>query len=206
MLFAVGLNPPATLRPVDEGSRRALATGASALVAAIAIFLQSVHLGFEIVDSQIGSFRSRYSAAALRELATDRPARWLTEGLPAGTISREDHYLSEALFHIQERNELFGAGDLRGASKENLILERFYAPVLDVLMQTSRWPVEQQASVEAGIAGQDRPYVSDAYPLPIYTLSRFWFWTGVIAAIGLIGAIAAWSGRRTPRAQLAASV
>jgi hypothetical protein len=204
LLFAAGLNPPAVLRlPADDRSRRALAAAASALLATIAIFLQSVHLGFEIVDGEIGRFRSRFSAATLHELAADRPARWLTKGLPAGTISREDHYLSEAMFHIQERNELFGEGDLHGAWKENRILERFYAPALDIVMQTSRWPAEQRAVVAAGLTGEDRSYVSDAYPLPIYAWNRFWFWTVVIAAIG---AIAAWSRRPLARSQLTASV
>ena len=199
LLFAVGLNPPTALRlPADDRSRRALAAGASAFVAAIAIFLQSVHLGFEIVDGEIGSFRSAFSEARLQELN----ARWPTRR-PGGTISREDHYLSEAVFHIQERNELFGSGDLRGAWKENRILERFYAPVLDAAMATSRWPAEQRANVEAGLTAEDRPYVSDAYPLPIYTWNRFWFWTVVIAAIG---AIAALSHRRVARSRLTASV
>ena len=199
LLFAVGLNPPAALRiPGDERARRALAAGAAALVAAVAIFLQSAHLGFEIVDGEIGTFRSRFPAARLQELGDDG----LAIGQSGRAISRENHYLSEGVFHIQERNELLSAGDAFGAWRENRILERFYAPVLDVVMPTSRWPAEQRANLAAEVGGDGRPYVSDAYPLPIYAWNRAWFWTLVAATMV---AIAAWS-RRAPRAQSAVAV
>jgi hypothetical protein len=123
--------------------------------------------------------------------------------LATGTISREDHYLSEAVFHIQERNRLYGSGDLRGAWKENRILERFYARVLEVGAPASKWPAEQRGNVAAALTGEERRYVSDAYPLPVYTLSRFWFWSVVMATIV---AIVGWSRRRAPRSQLTASV
>jgi hypothetical protein len=203
LLFAVGLNPPAALRvAADEGARRALAAGAAALVAAVAIFLQSAHLGFEIVDGEIGTFRSRFEASRLRERASGGTTRW-PAGQPSGAISREDHYVSEAVFHIQERNRLLGGGDAFGAWRENRILERFYGPVLELVMPSSRWPAEQRAAIAAEVAADRRSYVSDAYPLPILAWPRVWFWTVVAVTLA---AIAAWSRRRAPRAQSAAAV
>jgi hypothetical protein len=202
LLSGLGLDPPERLRRLaDDRARHGLAVAALLLIAATAVFLQCVHLGFEIVDSEIGTFRSRYDASTLHQLAAKHAGRWPT--LSAARISREDHYVSEARFHVQERNRLFGAGDLRGAWKENRILERFYGPVIDVIMHTDRWPAEQRTHVAAAAAGDERPYVSRAYPLPIYAWNRGWFWGTVAVLLAAAGASAA---QRTPRAPQSASV
>lgn len=197
LLFAAGLNPPPGAgRPVERRSVRALGIGAGVLIASTAVFLQCVHLGFEIVDPAIGTFRSRFAAATLQELSADRSARWQA-GVPAAPlISREDHYLSEATFHIQERNDVLEDGDAAAAWHENQILEAYYRPVLDLAMAASRWPPEQRTDVEMRAAADGRAYVSDAYPLPIYAWNRFWFWGVTVVALG---AVAAWTfvGRRT---------
>jgi hypothetical protein len=210
LLFAIALHPPASLRAfADDRSRRHLAAGMAVLTVAAAIFLQSVHLGYDVATADIGRFSSRYSEAALRELSADRSARWAAAP-PVATpaISREDHYLSEAMFHVQRRNEAVGDGELRSAWQENLILERFYAPVL-VTAGGVQWPPEQRASVEASLATlpADAPdgtvYVSDAYPLPIYTWDRRWFWAWTAA---LLAAIALLSRVRRRRAGSVAAV
>ena len=75
--------------------------------------------------------------------------------------------------------------------KENPILEKYYAPVLDTPSYVSRtghrWSPEQRADVASRIPGTDAGYVSAANPYPIYAWSRAWFW---VVSIGL--AVAFW--------------
>lgn len=203
LLFAVGLNPPAGAAwPRDARSVRALGIGVGALIACTAVFIQSVHLGFEIVDTGIGTFRSLYSATELTALSADRAARWRIGVSGQPLISREDHYLTEARFHIEERNDLLEHGDAVSAWRENRILETYYGPVLDLAMATSRWPAEQRADVERRGAADTRPYVSQAHPLTIYVWPRLAYWTTVVM---LLGVVAAWTlSRRSTRSTAAA--
>ena len=62
-------------------------------------------------------------------------------------FAREDQYLTEALWHVRERNEAVDVGDTLTAWRENRILEKFYAPLLDVpaINGEYRWPPEQRA-------------------------------------------------------------
>jgi hypothetical protein len=208
LLFAAALLPPVRVRVfADDRSRRLLATACTLFVVALAIFLQSAHLGYEIADSSIGTFRSRHSAAALIDVAAERSRRWAAA--PPGAmprISREDHYLSEAVFHVQWRNEAVGKGDLRSAWYENLILEKFYAPVL-LAVPTYQWPAEQRASVAEALAATPAygkgAYASDAVPFPLYAWDRRIFW-GVIGALIVAIALAAAPWRRPAAPTVAA--
>jgi VanZ family protein len=209
LLFAAALFPPVRLRAfANDRSRRLLATGVALLILALAVFLQSAHLGYEIDDPSIGRFRSRYTASVLMDVASERSARWAA-GPPGASprISREDHYLSEAVFHVQRRNEAAGDGDWRSAWHENLILEKFYAPVLLLASPAYRWPPEQRASVAAMAAATPADaavaYSSDAVPFPLYAWDRRLFW-GVIVA--LLAAIAVAAGPRRRLAAPAAAV
>jgi hypothetical protein len=100
-------------------------------------------------------------------------------------LSREDQYLSEGLWHVQERNRAAGGGDVVRSWRENLILEHFFSPVLDIsrlLTGTdNRWPTEQRADVEARAAADTDRLVSEAAPFPIYTWRPVAFWAGVLA-------------------------
>jgi hypothetical protein len=187
LMIAVAFAPPARLSsPATPSARRALATGLTAVVVVAALFLQSVHLGSDIRDARTGTFRSRFTASTLDDLGSDRAERW--RQTPPGTmplLSREDHYLSEALFHVQWRNEASSRGEVWPAWKENLILEIFYAPVLE-LVGGVRWAPEQRESMSALAAAETRPYVSGAYPFPMYAWNRWLFWGGVLALIALI--------------------
>ena len=163
-----------------------MAAGLSAVVVAAAIFVDAVHLGHEIRMSDAGVFRSAFSEEALRAAAADRAERWrMQPPVTASGIAYEDHYLSEALWHVQRRNAAFGDGNPWAAWNENLVLERFYTPVLDV---GSRWLPEQRADTAALVAGRSGMYVSDAEPYPIFALPRLQFWltiAGIVLAIGL---------------------
>ena len=87
-------------------------------------------------------------------------------------FSREDQYLSEGLWHVQRRNEAWEKGDLGAAWRENLILERFFAPVLDVPTYASataqRWPPEQHTEAASRPGVDRRPAAQTEYRWPLY--------------------------------------
>ncbi len=185
LLFAIAFDPPdrVSLALRRESRRTLTAVAASALIV-FALFLRSVHMGYEIVDPGIGTFVSRYSAAELPLVRDERARRWRGQPpLVQRRLSREDQYLSEGRFHVQWRNRMWTEGNVIAAWQENRILEIYYAPVLDTPSYISasghRWPAEQRADAEARAAeaagsrlASEQPYVSGAYPLPMYTGPR----------------------------------
>src|SRR5687768_4666856 len=145
VLFSVGVDP---FRPAAGSANEAqvIALGCAAVVLAAAVFVDSVHLGHVVTDPRVGTFRSRFGADALTVEATQRAARWrMQPPVTASGIAREDHYLSEGQWHVQRRNETVGGADAWRAWHENLILETFFAPVLDL---GSRWSADARAQAE----------------------------------------------------------
>lgn len=176
LLFALGLQGPATTSYYAYRVRSGRFHPAFLPLLTFAIFaafFYTVHIGHQIRDQSIGTFRSRFSAAHLLALADERRAQWKVAP-PNGTrvYSREDQYLAEALWHIQRRNDMDAEGGLWATWKENLILETYFAPVLEVpTYRTSggaRWPREQRNNTEAAVGADTRAFVSDAHPFPIY--------------------------------------
>jgi hypothetical protein len=205
LLFGLGLDPPAAVPTrLDRSGRIAIARLGMPAIAVAALFFQTVHLGYEIHDPEVGSFRSRFTADQLREAARERALRWSTD--PPATLrrlSREDQYLAEGLWHVQRRNEVERAGGAWAQWNENLILEKYFAPVLECPTYTTpsgaRWPPEQREQVRAaagdvGAAGTGvgaafrRPaeFISDANPFPIYTWSKVVFLVSTTATLGLL--------------------
>jgi hypothetical protein len=164
---------------------------------AIALFVHIVHLGYDIHDQEVGMFKSRYSMTDLPARAVAKRAEWQTHPPPLvlQRVSREDQYMTEGVTHVQRRNELLAANDVKGAWMENLILEKYYAPVIDTPSYVSgtghRWSAEQRASVAARAAGSDPAYVSTANPYPIVAWSRGLFWLASIAAVAAVWIAAA---------------
>jgi hypothetical protein len=187
LLLGAALEPPdvpSVRRQADDAGgvrlqadHRLLAIMALLAVLTFGAFFYVVHLGHEIRDPAIGSFRSRYDAGELLAMSADRARRWKMD--PPSTLrrfSREDQYLAEALWHIQRRNEMEGDGGIRTTWMENLILEKYFAPVLDIPTFATpggaRWPPAQRENVAAAVAGLgERTFASDAHPFPIYA----WF-------------------------------
>src|SRR5690606_3312242 len=105
-------------------------------------------------------------------------------------FSREDQYLSEGLAHVARRNRAWEEGNLLAARHENLILERYYAPVLDVPTYASpvpqRWPDAQRAEAEAQGGPGFMIYDSDALPYPVFAWSRWLFWGIIGLAVALL--------------------
>ena len=151
LLFSLGVDPPERRSlALGPGSLRRIGTAAAVTTIVFALFVHTVHLGVEIIDNEVGRFRSRYDEADLLEQSQDRLARWKTQPplqRPASR-SREDQYMSEGHLHVAERNRQWSAGNIGAAWSENLILEKFYRPVLDTPSYLSavghRWPDEQR--------------------------------------------------------------
>jgi VanZ family protein len=203
LLFSWAIDPPPsspfTLRPA---SLRRVAVWTSVVTLAIAAFFQCVHLGYEIADDRIGTFRSRYTTADLAALAVARAARWRGHPPPLDIprLSREDQYLTEGIEHVMERNRLWAAGDLTGAWHENRILEKHFTPVIDTpsyhAKEGTRWPAAQRDHATAAALANPRRYVSRSNPAPIHTWSKAIFWSVVAAVAAVIAAAGTWLDAR----------
>jgi VanZ family protein len=187
-LFSVGVDPPpAVTWPPDRPARTAVAAALSGGCLAAAVFVHAVHLGYLIVDSGSGRFRSTFPAETLEAAAADRAARWRRQPPEAVSgLAREDHYFSEAEWHLQRRNEAREDGMLWVAWNENRILERFYWPVLEL---GHRWPADDVV-IAAFAAGTWSTYLSDAEPYSILTLPVSLWWLGVSAVVIGLWAVA----------------
>jgi hypothetical protein len=106
--------------------------------------------------------------------------------------------MSEGVTHVQERNEQLTAENVGAAWKENRILEKYYAPVLDTPSYVSptghRWSAGQRGEVEARLraaesSSSSAPYVSAANPYPIYTWRPVALWAvALVVAAAILGA------------------
>jgi VanZ family protein len=194
LLFGVGFEPPAPFMPGwRPGSFRMAANAMAAAVVALGVFIHLVHLGVEIRDTTTGTFGSRYTAEQLAGLGADRAERW--KSAPPTTrpprLSREDQYMTEGLQHVQARNTAWNAGGAFAAWHENLILEKWFAPVLDTPSYVSatghRWSREHRADASTRVGGTEgRPFTSEAYPYPLYYWPGFRLWLGVMVLAGVL--------------------
>jgi hypothetical protein len=196
LLFSIGVDPAGrfawSLRRSSRG--RVAAMGATAVMV-FAAFLHTVHLGGEINDPEVGRFRSRYDAASLLALARDRGDRWRTAP-PLKTppsLSREDQYLSEGLLHVTERNNRWRVGDYPSSWFENLIIEKYYPPLLTIWNGELHWPDGQRNDGEQRYRAAGSPpassYVSSADVAEGKHFIRLWPKPGVWASAALIGII-----------------
>jgi VanZ family protein len=184
LLFSVGFAPPS--HGVLHLARRSLhhfGTAVAVFAVVFGMFFDSVHLGHEVHDPRIGSFASIYTADELRWHAADREVRWRTEPPVDRTrLGREDQYRTEGIQHVQERNRAWERGDFAAAWRENLILETYYAPVLE---RGHQWPHEQRADASSR-ASAPAAFTSRAYPYEVYTWPALTFWSSILAAAAAI--------------------
>ena len=206
LLFSAAVDPPASWRGLPPASRARAGRLGVLAVCALALFIQIIHMGHDVVDPEAGIFTSRFSRERLLELQADRAARWTAS--PPSTklirLSREDQYLTEGIQHVQERNEMWGAGQFRAAWLENRILELYFQPVLDTPTHNGpahRWPAEQRADAERRAQGAPpAAYVSSAYPSRVLTWHPALFWSVVVLVIGAILWVSAARGPSPDRA------
>ena len=214
LLFSLAVDPPPSLAPrLTHGSSAAIARFAAVVLLTFAAFFHSVHLGHEVHDDEIGTFRSRYTADRLVALAAARARQWQTDPPPLTIprLSREDQFLTEGIEHVRRRNELWDAGDAAGAWHENRILEKHYAPVIDVrsyhARDGSRWPDEQRRHAELArtLSGdtslQPQAFVSRSNPAPIYTWPAWMYWVAIAALAGILVGVSMLFQRHTPSPQ-----
>jgi hypothetical protein len=203
LVFSLGLEPLVGARWMpDWRGRRALGIFATAGIVMLAAFVHAVHLGYDIKDPQTGDFLSRYSASELLEASRDRAARWKMD--PPRELDRtsiEDHYLAEGVWHVQRRNEV---EDPQRVWHENLILEKYFAPVLEFPTYSTgseaKWPAEQRALAESAAGKHGSGYRSTANPYPIFTWSPVLFWMAVLALLAALTLLLLWPwGRRDSR-------
>ena len=196
LVFSLAALPPAAFSwSWHPGSLRRVGHIAAAFVLVFAAFVHVVHLGYEIRDDEIGTFKSRYARGALEAMAISKAEEWRAHPFPLvlRRVSREDQYMTEGVTHVQKRNELLAAHDAAGAWRENRILEKYYVPVLDTPSYISRsghrWSAEQRAEVQSRTSDVRMEYVSAANPYPIYAWPRTPFWTAAIAIAAFILAL-----------------
>ncbi len=173
LVFGLSLDPPRGLarRLVGSGRRR-VATAAALALAALGLFFDAAHLGYEHSDEEVGRFRSWHTLEELREAAADRVHRWQAD--PPKALSPwklEDSYLTEAGWYANHRNERYGAGDAYMAWQASRIPEQYYAPFLDLESFRGsgkhRYPLEirRQLEAEARVRARD----AGAYSSPVLT-------------------------------------
>jgi VanZ family protein len=206
----VGGGRSVAARPVAIRRATRLGCGAALVVLLLGVFLATLHLGSEIRDPEIGTFRSRFPAERLRELGAARLREWGGGPPPvAGRYGREDQYEAEALWHVRRRN--FAMDSDRGgdpveldvAWRENQILERHFGAVLDAASAGGavghRLAPQQLADVDTRRAHGTRPFVSDAEALPIYLWPPVVFWAIIAAVAAGVLVAGAWLDRRRIR-------
>lgn len=203
-MFALALQPPPafTLRPRPDTWQR-LGSVAAVVLLIFGGFVGVVHLGHELHVPELGRFLSRHTTAELDSAQQDRNARWaVAPPIGISRLSREDQYLDEALWHVRERNRLWDAGDATGAWHENLILERFFVPILDrptyVSKDGTRWPPEHRAEAQSRATAR-ADYVSQAAPYPILLWNKSAYWMGLLVIAVLCAAPALRRASRTDR-------
>jgi VanZ family protein len=177
LMVSVALEPGPEVRGsagprVRGGASRGIRDSVAGVVVAmlaLAAFTWTVHVGYVIADASIGEFRSRYSASTLLSLNEERHARWAVDPpLIRRTLAREDQYRSEGEAHVRARNDAWEQGDVPRAWGENLILEKYFASVLDTPSHISktghRWHKDHRADAERRLAalGSAPAFVSGA--------------------------------------------
>jgi VanZ family protein len=195
LLFSAGVEPPDRVSPrLRPGSLRRIGAVAALLVLALAGFINSVHLGYMVTDRVAVSFWSIFTGDELLSLGAERAREWAASPpltRPA-RLSREDQYASEGLLHVQARNRAWEAGDIRSAWGENLILEEYFAPVLDTPSYVSkaghRWPAVQRADAKGRAGAPSSMFRSGATgDFPTFTWPRPIFWTiAVTLAVAIV--------------------
>lgn len=168
---------------VSPSTLRAVLWSLSACVIAATGLLDVGHLGFRIEGPEVYTFRSRYTAAELAELA----ASWRPRPPAADSWSRllqgADGFAGEARWHLARRDRLLASGDGVGARIEEMILAHHYLPYLRAVGEV----VPEPPGVRRVSGGGP-----DVGPAHIIALDPLTLWLSAIAlasGLGLVGEI-----------------
>lgn len=173
LLLALALDPPDWKGGVRtaKGVRRST-RWAAALVLAAGLFYAEFHMGYEIHDPTVGTFRSWHDEEALKRAAAERTERW-AEDPPTGLVAwhAEDYFLTEAAWHANHRNERYRSGDAFMALRANRILEVYYDPFLELESFRGsgrhRWSPERVAELEARLVQEGVDFPVEHYVSPV---------------------------------------
>lgn len=195
LLFAFAIQPPLAFSPrLRPASWRRVGIASAIVWLIFATFVSQVHLGHLVDVAGIGRFKSHYTEEELYDLQGHRAALWQTQPpVAVARLSREDQYLDEGLWHVRRRN----GAEVDEAWHENLILERFFVPVLDLPTYASpngtRWPPEQRADFAARVgAGESFFSTAESYPIFTWSATTFWLvsWAVAVALLSITFALA----------------
>ena len=187
VVFGLGLFGFDTRSP-SLSERRALAVLWIAFAAASVGLLDLMNLGHRIADSELGSFRSYSTADGLERLNDERRFRWTSKQPPLPPFEPwqiQDHFLNEATWHVQARNEAFDAEDWPVAAAEQAILNRYYPTVLEEVRGPEGNPRHAFPQERA-----ERLRQEGAVPVPTYESraggNRIWIWPRFLAPVLLV--------------------
>ncbi len=175
VVFGVGLFGFDDVAPTLREWRSMAALWAT-LVVASCFLIDVANAGYLVVDPKLGQFRSYYTIERLERLNGNRRARWATK-LPPMVLQPwhiEDHFLSEAAWHVQAREEAYLAEDWATAAAEQAILTRYYPVVLGLVKPDGllRYPFQPEKVLRLEEEG--------AVPVPRYVsaagANRIWIW------------------------------
>jgi len=172
-----------TLR-IDRNHYKQLVYAFVILVLALGVFIHSAHIAHFISDPQIGGFRSTYDQKTLLEFAHTRmylpenqiqPLRTqpvqnnhMTMAKLLAMWCKEDFYKTEAEFHCGERNRALQQNKYKKAYYEDLILEKYYLPLIKD--SSFRWDETRRSEI--------RKQAKKSYPEPAPyvspVLSHYW--------------------------------
>ncbi len=192
LLLSIALDPPPTLTlALSRASWSRVKRFAAFVFVVFALFFHSVHLGYRIDDGEGGMFRSYYTSDGLARHAQARVERWRADPpMTWSRYSREDQYFSEGIVHVRARNRCFEQGEIACAWRENAILERYYAPILDAPSYVSaighRWSAEQRHDAEQRRNAPAAAAPADRDDSIIYTWSKPIFWVAIALAVGAL--------------------
>jgi len=159
LIVGLALLPPESLTWSMSRKRFRLLGGfAAGVVATVGIFYHAAHLGHEVQDPEIGTFRSWSTAEGLMELSYARALRWSKKRPDfKSPLGAEDRYATEAGWHVGHRNVSRERGWVLSAWRENQILEKYFNPFLDLPAKGApnghRLSPEELKALEAALPG-----------------------------------------------------
>lgn len=206
LLFGLVLEPPRRWSwwPAAARVRSASRAAAVALLAA-GLFFGLAHLGYEISDPEIGRFRSRWTAEELLAISAERRREWaLKAPKDLATWGVEDYFLTEAGWQLSHRNDAFRDGWYAAAWPANRILEKYYAPVLDLegyrQKGRRRFPPQVRAKLMAHKGGYNpATYVSPVGLGRLYPVPKVPYYALLAAVVLLLWSVPPrWAASREP--------
>lgn len=131
VLVGLSLDPPKTFRWRPAKWQR-LSDGLALTLLTVGLFFYHAHLGTLIHDPEIGRFRSWSTQEELLAAGEVRARRWALHPPKISPWTLEDLFITEAGWYANHRDACYSRRKFSWARQSNLILEKYYAPYLDL--------------------------------------------------------------------------